>query len=122
MSYYNEWNTVDILPFHGLDARLSYTFEDIPVRDLFDDTVDDIAELEKKVNNGDLYWIIARVELFLGNVVIGESILGGILVESMDELKEYYLEDLCYEAYQEAQVWYDNNKGFLQSDEFSVKD
>ena len=118
----SRWNTVDVFPYKGLDARLSYTFEDIPVRDTFDWDEDEIREIENKVNNGDLYWIIARVELFLGSVIIGESILGGILVESMDELKEEYLEELCYDAYQEAQVWYNENRGFLQSYEFSLKD
>lgn len=118
----SRWNTIDTLPFKGLDARLSYTYEDIPIRDCYDDEYEDIAELERKVNDWEAYWIIARVELFLGGVCIGESMLGGIFVESLDELKEYYLEDLCYEAYQEAQVWFNENKDFLQSYEFSVKD
>ena len=118
----SRWNTIDTLPFHGLDARLSYTYEDIPIRDCFDDECYNIKEMEEKVDNYDAFWIMARVELFLGGVCIGESILGGIYTESLDELKEYYLEDLCYEAYQEAQVWFNENKDFLQSYEFSMKD
>ena len=119
MSYYYDWQTVDILPYKGLDAKLSYTFEDMPVRDLFDYDEEEIRELEKKINRGDLYWIIARVELYLGNVTIGDSVLGGILVESIDELKEVFLPELCDMAYTEAQEWYNTNKDFLNSKEFN---
>ena len=99
-----------------MDAKLSYTFEDIPLRDNFDWEEEEINKLEFKVNRGDLYWIIARVELFLGSVIIGESILGGILVESIDELKEVFLPELCDMAYTEAQEWYNTNKGFLNGE------
>ena len=85
MGYYYNWEPVDILPYKGLDAKLSYTFEDMPVRDLFDYDEEEIRELEKKINNGDLYWIIARVQLFLDSVEIGEHYLGGIYAESLDE-------------------------------------
>ena len=119
---YTAWNLVDTFPFHGLDARLSYTYEDIAIRDCFDDTVYDIPEMERKVNDWEAYWIMGRVQLFLDGVEIGDSIVGGIYVESLDELKEYYLDDLCYEAYEEAKDWYNKNKGFLESYEFNVKD
>ena len=116
MGYYYEWQTVDILPYKGLDAKLSYTFEDMPVRDLFDYDEEETRELEKKINRGDLYWIIARVELYLGNVTIGDSVLGGILVGSIDELKEVFLPELCDMAYTEAQDWYNTYKGFLNGE------
>ena len=49
MSYYYDWQTVDILPYKGLDAKLSYTFEDIPIRDTFEEiSEEDIVELEKR--------------------------------------------------------------------------
>ena len=123
MSQWNDWNTVDTFPYKGFDARLSYTHEDTPIGDAFpDDDIDNILEMQNNIDNDEAFWIIAKVELFLGTVCIGESYLGGIYVETLDELKQYYLEDLCYESYNEAQYWYNENKGILESYEFSIKD
>ena len=119
---YTSWELVDTFPYKGFDARLSYTWDDIPIRDCFDDTCYNIQEMEEKVNSGEMYWIIARVQLFLDSVEISEQYLGGIYAESLDELKEYYLNDMLEEAYYDAQTWFNENKDFLQSYEFSMKD
>lgn len=111
----SHWNTVDTFGYKGLDARLSYTWEEMTIRDSFDFNEAEFMEYEYKVNKGELLWIMARVELYLGGVVIGESIMGGLLVKSEDELKKYVMDDLCEDAYIDAQFWYKKNKNTLES-------
>jgi len=110
-----QWYNVDTFGYKGLDARLSYTWEEMTIRDSFDFDEEEFKEYEYKVNSGELLWIMARLELYLGGVVIGESIMGGLLVKSEDELKGYLMDDLCEDAYIDAQFWYNKNKDTLES-------
>lgn len=51
------WHTVARYNDDGFDIELTYTYEDIPIRDMFDMEYDDIEEMERKVDNFDAYWI-----------------------------------------------------------------
>ena len=45
----SRWITVDTVGYKGLDARLSYTYEDDPISYHFDEEYDNIKEMEEKV-------------------------------------------------------------------------
>ena len=109
------WHTVARYNDDGFYIRLSYSYEDIAIRDMFDDEYDDIEEMERKVDNFDAYWIIGRAQVFLDDVEIGESIVGGIYVESIDEFVEHYKDDLVSEAMYNAKEWVKRNQEKLNS-------
>jgi hypothetical protein len=85
----------------------SWTYEDTPIRDCFDDTCHDIAEMERKVDAGYLDWFVARVQYFYDDVEMGVDYLGGCLYEDVRKAFEDgldgYLEDMEYRAREEAQ-------------------
>jgi len=110
------WHTVARYNDDGFDIELTYTYEDIPIRDMFDMEYDDIEEMERKVDNFDAYWIIGRAQVFLDGVEIGDNIVGGIYVESIDDFVEYYKDDLVSEALSEASDWVKRNQDKLNSE------
>jgi hypothetical protein len=82
------------------------SWEDIPVRDLFDDSCHDIDEYERKVNSGDLDWFILRARVLLNGAEIGEHIVGGFLYEDAREvLIDGMADDVIYGAACEADKW-----------------
>jgi hypothetical protein len=109
------WYTVDTYGIDGFDVNLSYTYEHVAIRDMFDNEYDDIEEMERKVNNYDAYWIIGRAQVFLDGAEIGEFIVGGIYVESLDEFIEHYKDDLVSEAMYNAKEWIKRNLEKLNS-------
>jgi len=110
------WYTLERYNVDGFDIELSYTYENIPIRDMFDDEYDDVEEMERKVDNFDAYWIIGRAQVFLDGVEIGDNIVGGIYVESIDDFVEYYKDDLVSEALSEASDWVKRNQDKLNSE------
>ncbi len=87
----------------GFDIVVDKTWEDIALRDCFDDTCYDIADMERKVNSYELDWFMLRVRVLLGEHLLGSSYLGGCLYEDASEvLKDGTAEDLIHEAMKEA--------------------
>jgi hypothetical protein len=84
----------------------SWTYEDTPIRDCFDDTCHDIAEMERKVDSGYLDWFVARVQYFYDGVEMGSAHLGGCLYEDVQKAfadgMDGYIEDMEDEAKVEA--------------------
>ncbi len=86
-----------------LEIVVDKTWEDIPVRDLFDDTCYDIKEMEDKVNSGELDWFMLRARVFVEGLEVGDAIVGGFMYEDAREvLKDGTAEDLIYQAIEEA--------------------
>jgi hypothetical protein len=81
----------------------SVTHEDLHPSDLFDDTVDDINEICRKIDNGTYTWFIARVEAYKHGILLGTSYIGGNLYEDVKEfISDGYYEDMMHEAMNEA--------------------
>jgi hypothetical protein len=86
-----------------LEIVVDKSWEDCSIRDLFDDTVFDIKEMEDKVNRGDLDWFMLRARVFVEGLEVGSSIVGGFMYEDAREtLKDGTAEDLIYQAIEEA--------------------
>lgn len=87
----------------GFTVIVDKSWEDIPLRDCFDDSCFDIKEMEDKVNSGLLDWFFVRVRVMVEGLELGSACLGGMLYEDAREcLTDGTVEDLIYEALTEA--------------------
>ncbi len=86
-----------------LEIVVDKSWEDCSIRDLFDDTVFDIKEMEDKVNSGELDWFMLRARIFVEGLEVGSSIIGGFMYEDAREtLRDGTAEDLIAQALDEA--------------------
>lgn len=100
MRYFETIHTEDVNGFH---IMCSVTHEDIHPRDCFDDTIDDINEICRKIDNGSCVWFVARVEAFKHGILLGTSCLGGNLYDNVkDFINDVSYEDMMHEAITEA--------------------
>ena len=87
----------------GFEVIVDKTWEDIALRDCFDDSCYDIKDMERKVNSYDLDWFMLRVRVLLDGHEMGSHYLGGCLYEDAREvLKDGTAEDCIGEALHEA--------------------
>lgn len=102
MRYYD---TIHTETRGGFDVIVDKTWEDIPVRDCFDDSCYDIRDMEQKVENGDLDWFMLRVRVLFEGHEFGSAYLGGCMYDwnkVKDVLTDGTAEDLIFEAMEEA--------------------
>ncbi len=86
-----------------LEIVVDKSWEDISIRDCFDDTVFDIEEMQEKVNSGELDWFMLRARVFVEGLEVGSHIVGGFMYEDAREvLTDGMAEDLIYQAIEEA--------------------
>ena len=92
----------------AFDVKVGYFPEDCYVGDCFDETVDDIQEMARKIDMGYLDWFVARVQYLYDGVEMGTAYLGGNLYEDAEKAIEEglsgYLDDMLAEARDEAQA------------------
>ena len=87
----------------GFDIIVDQRAEDAAIRDMFDDTCHDIAELQDKVNRGVYDWFMLRVRAMLDGHEMAREYLGGCMYEDCREvLKDGTAEDLIQEAVHNA--------------------
>jgi hypothetical protein len=100
----------------SFEVKYYWDYEWIAIKDLFDDTVDDIEDIERKVDNGDLWWIVASAKVFLDGAEIGSASIGGILLNSIDDLTDsesYILDDIKIESLYMANEWIARNRSVI---------
>ena len=86
-----------------LEIVVDKSWEDIPIRDLFDDSCYDIKDMEDRVNSGELDWFMLRARVFVEGLEISDAIVGGFMYEDAREtLRDGTAEDLIYQAIEEA--------------------
>jgi hypothetical protein len=89
----------------GFEIVVDKTWEDIPLSHSFDDSCHDIAELERRVDSGDLDWFMLRVRALIDGNELGSAYLGGCLYEDAREvLEDGTAEDLIEQAISEAKA------------------
>ena len=98
----------------GIKYTGSFTYETIHPSDLFDNLVDDIDEIVRKIDEGIYYWIIIKLEASIDGVTLGYSTLGGVLIENLSELDEY-LPDMEDDCMHEVVGWLERNKTLLEA-------
>jgi len=100
MQYYETIHTEDI---GGFRIMCSVKHDDTDPRDLFDDPIEDINEICRKIDDGTYVWFIARVEAFKHGILLGTSYIRGNLYDNIkDFIKDGVYEDMMDEAIDEA--------------------
>lgn len=100
MRYYDELARYER---EGFTVIVDKTWEEIALRDCFDDSCYDIQDMEDKVNSGQLDWFMLRVRAFVDGNELGSAYLGGCLyADPREVLTDGTAEDLIYEALEEA--------------------
>jgi hypothetical protein len=105
MRYYDHLATYER---KGFEVIVDKTWEDVAIRDCFDDSCYDIREMEDKVERGVLDWFMLRVRVLLDGHEMGSACLGGCMYEDAKEvLTDGTAEDLIWEAMLQAKeaVW-----------------
>jgi len=102
MRYYDELATYER---EGFEIIVDKSWEDLSVRDCFDDTCCDIEEIIKDIERGHLDWFMLRVRVLVDGHELGSAYLGGMLYEDPKEcLTDGSAEDLIYQAIEEAKT------------------
>lgn len=98
--YYDELTSYDR---EGFFVIVDKTWEEVALRDCFDDSCYDIKEMEEQVNSGVLDWFMLRVRVLLDGHELGRSYLGGCLYgDPKNVLTDGTAEDIIEEALIEA--------------------
>lgn len=102
------WNYVETRKIGQFSVILDWTYEDSALRDCFDETVSDIAEMERRCNDYTDTHYVARVRVFYDGHEMGSSVLGSCYAYDCDPADDMqagidgYLEDMIDEALDEA--------------------
>ncbi len=100
MRYYDHLATLER---EGFEVIVDKTWEDISIRDCFDDSCYDIRDMEQKVECGELDWFMLRVRVLFEGHEFGSACLGGCMYEDAKEvLTDGTAEDLIWEAMVQA--------------------
>lgn len=100
MRYYDK---LAELEREGFDVIVDKTWEEIALRDCFDDSCYDINDMELQVNSGNLDWFMLRVRVLAEGLELGTHYLGGCLYKDAREvLTDGTAEDCIAEALAEA--------------------
>jgi len=87
----------------GYDIIVDKTWEELSIKDCFDDTQFDIAEINHNIEHGNLEWFMLRVRVLVEGLELGSAYLGGCLYEDPREiLTDGTAEDFIAEAMVEA--------------------
>jgi hypothetical protein len=87
---------------------VDWTYEDCSVRDCFDETEEQYAEMERRLDNYTDTHYIARVRAMYDNTEMGSAVLGSCYAydcspeDDINDGMSGYLEDMVEEAIDEA--------------------
>jgi len=102
------WHEVKRFKQDQFDVIVDWTYEDVALSDMFDDTVSDIEEMARRCDAGIDTHYVARVRFFYDGVEMGCATLGSCYAYDCDPEDDInsgisgYLEDMMEEAESEA--------------------
>jgi hypothetical protein len=83
----------------GFTVVVDRTWEDVSPRDLFDDSVMDVEEICRRIDNSTLDWFMLRVRVLVDEYELATEYMGGFLYEDAREvLEDGTAEDMIGEA------------------------
>ena len=102
------WHEVKRFAKDQFTVVWDWTYEEVPIRDMFDETVFDIADMERRHNAAIDTHYIARVRFMYDGVETGVVTLGSCYASNCDPADDMesgisgYMEDMMEEAESEA--------------------
>ena len=101
MTHY--YDTIAEFERDGYDIIVDKTWEELSIKDCFDDTQFDIAEMLHNIEHGNLDWFMLRVRVMVEGLELGSAYLGGCLyADAKEVLTDGTAEDFIAEAMVEA--------------------
>lgn len=106
----------------GFEVIVDKTWEDIPLADLFDTSIDpdtgkpyfDVEDMARRIDRCELDYFMLRVRVLLQGHELGSHYVGGFLYEDASEvLRDGTAEDMIWEAMREAKEEARRLVGFL---------
>ena len=106
----------------GFEVIVDKTWEDIPLADLFDTSIDpdtgkpyfDVEDMARRIDRCELDYFMLRVRVLLQGHELGSHYVGGFLYEDASEvLRDGTAEDMIWEAMREAKEEARKLVGFL---------
>ncbi len=96
-------DTRNVGPF---SVRTYAMWEHMHLSDCFDYDEDELLDLANKINDGSLEWFMARVEVRLDGIELGEAYLSGCLYDSFEDFAtgNDYHGDMIQEAIDDAKL------------------
>jgi len=91
----------------GFSIVVSVAPEDLHPRDMFDDSIDNIADICDRIDRGLLHWFIVRVEAYKAGVLLGADYLNGNLYDNARQFiteSGGYFDDMVHEAINQART------------------
>ena len=104
------WHYVETREIDQFSVILDWTYEEVPIRDMFDGTCYDIEDMERRHNEGIDTHYIARVRAMYKGREMGCATLGSCYAYECDPADDMvngvsgYLEDMIEEALDEARA------------------
>ena len=97
------YDTIAEFERDGYDIIVDKTWEDLSIKDCFDDSQFDIAEINHNIEHGNLDWFMLRVRVLVEGLELAATHVGGCLyADAKEVLVDGLAEDLIAEAMVEA--------------------
>jgi hypothetical protein len=102
------WTYVETREIDQFSVILDWTYEEVPIRDMFDETCYDIEDMERRHNEGIDTHYIARVRAMYKGREMGCATLGSCYAHDCDPADDMlsgicgYLDDMIEEALDDA--------------------
>ena len=103
------YNTVKTFKVDNFDVEVAWAYEDMPIRDCFDETEEEFAAMQARCENYTDTHYSLRVLAKYDDVEMGSAYLGSCYAAGMDPAQDIedgvggYLQDFVSEAVSEAQ-------------------
>ena len=97
------YDTIAEFERDGFEIIVDKTYEDMHASHCFDDSVHDIDEICRKIDNGTYDWFMLRVRVMVEGLELDSEYLGGCLYENAnDVLTDGTAEDIIDQAISRA--------------------
>ena len=92
-----KWHRLQYLgpKIEPFDIILDYSDEIISFNTMYYDEKDKewISDISKKITSGEKYWVMVRVRVFISDIRLGSSILGGFLFDNISQIENMMEKD-----------------------------
>jgi hypothetical protein len=98
------YTTLKTLKQGGFDIIVDKTWEELSLKDCFDEEFDDLKEMQQDIDSGEFDWFMLRVRVLIDGKEMASANLGGCLYrDAMEVFGDGTAEDLIGQAMEDAE-------------------